>query len=726
MPDVYAHTPGANKKWHLLEEHLRAVAHSARQFADAFGAGEVAYWLGLWHDIGKCNPAFQAYLLECHTNPAHRGRGPDHKAAGTHLAAKHLPPLALLIQGHHGGLKDPVELKKWLANRLSDGATKDAVEQARRLIPDLEPASRLPLPPHVIKDKMAAELFLRMLFSTLVDADFMDTERHRNPDRAVQRPVAVPLAELWTRFERDQQRLSGQRADLLSRARHSMYEACLAAADRPPGFFRLSMPTGAGKTRSAMAFALRHALHNDQQRIIVAVPFISITEQTAATYRELFGAGDDEHPVVLEHHSGAGTQAAESDEYDPAHLGARLASENWDASVVVTTTVQLFESLFANQTSRCRKLHRLARSVIILDEAQALPPYLLRPILDGLRQLCEHYGTTVVISTATQPTFEAIPAFASLKATDIVPDALRWFAALKRVDYHWQTDRAWSWEEVARLLRDEPQALAVVNTKKDALALLDALDDPEALHLSTLLCGAHRRAVIAEVKRRLAAGEPCHLVSTQVIEAGVDLDFPLVLRAMGPLDSIIQAAGRCNREGKLARGRVVVFSPAEGKLPQGSYSIATGVTRAMLGSGALDPDDPAVSRRYFQQLFATVDTDSKNIQKVRGAMDYPEVAQRFRMISDDTEDVVVAYGTVAAQQMVRHAVDQLQAGTTHGRVLLRRIQPYLVSIPRYAAERYRRQHLITPILPGLGLWLGNYDSVRGVNGEDVNRELLVF
>jgi CRISPR-associated endonuclease/helicase Cas3 len=729
MTELYAHTPppGSNE-WHLLKNHLEDVAKLAREFASAFGADDLAYCLGLWHDLGKCNPEFQKYLQACYANPAHKRRGPDHKAAGAKLAFDYIQPLALLIQGHHGGLKSPADFKQWFNERKADSATDAALERARRLLPDLQHTRQLPLPPHILKDKTAAEFFLRMLFSTLVDADFLDTERHRDPSKAAQRLSSASVAKLWESFERDQAQLSGQRTDVVGQARHAMYKACLAAADQPPGLFRLAMPTGGGKTRSAMAFALRHAIRNKQHRVIVAVPFISITEQTANEYRNIFGVGDDERPIVLEHHSGADAQRTEPDDYDPDRIWARLADENWDAPIVVTTTVQLFESLFANQTSRCRKLHRLARSVIILDEAQALPPHLLKPILDGLRELCAHYDTTVVISTATQPAFESIPAFASLEATEIVPSAAHWFAVLKRVHYDWQTDRALIWSEVADLVRNEHQALVVVNTKKDALALLDALDDPNVLHLSTLLCGAHRRDVIEEVKRRLGTSESCHLVSTQVIEAGVDLDFPLVLRAMGPLDSIIQAAGRCNREGRLEQGRVIVFRPAEGSLPPGAYRTGTDLTGALLGHGNLDPDNPAVSHSYFQQLFATIDLDRERIQSLRAALNYPEVAQRFQMIPEDTEEVIVLYGDDEARHMVQQAIQCLHRGMPGTRTLLRRIQPYLVSIHKHTAEQYRRQHLITPLstLPELGVWLGKYDPIRGVIGRDIDRDLLVF
>ena len=289
--------------------------------------------------------------------------------------------------------------------------------------------------------------------------------------------------------------------------------------------------------------------------MIVAVPFISITEQIAQVYREIFHTDMDSASVVLEHHSGATQAPAEPDDHVAAHEWDRLSAENWDAPVIVTTTVQLFESLFSNRPQAVRKLHRLARSVIVLDEAQALPSHLLSPILCTLRSLTTHYGASVVLSTATQPAFESIADLTDLAGEEIVPSPERFFAELKRVSYEWRIDTPLPWSGVAELMRCEPQALAIVNTKRDAMQLLDALDDRDALHLSTLLCGAHRRRVIDEVARRLRDGRSCRLVSTQVVEAGVDFDFPMVLRALAPLDSIIQAAGRCNREGPAERAR---------------------------------------------------------------------------------------------------------------------------------------------------------------------------
>jgi CRISPR-associated endonuclease/helicase Cas3 len=744
-PRYIAHTRNQQGKYHDLIEHLRSVAALAAEYAEALGPGasDLARYVGLWHDIGKFNPQFQEYLLRSEADPSLRGTGPDHKAAGAEIALRHLQAMALLVQGHHGGLHSPAEMDQWLKDKKRDmhSAIQGAIEAAHRALPEMEPDSRLLFPNHVAGDRngTVAELFLRLLFSALVDADCLDTEAHFHPEKAQLRGSDIGMEELWRRFEQSQAQVAGQGSAVVAQARDEIYRACCQAAKEPPGLFRLTVPTGGGKTRSGMAFALRHAMRYGHQRIIVAVPFISITEQTAQTYRQIFEPGSidagDSRPVVLEHHSG-GLTGDKEDDFLPSRLWQRLASENWDAPIIVTTTVQLFESLFASGTSRCRKLHRLARSVIILDEAQALPVHLLKPILDGLTQLCRYYGTTVVLSTATQPAFDTFPGFKELNAREIVPDPARYFEILKRVEYEWRSDSEVSWQEVAQEMSHESQALCVTNTKKDAIALLDALwelDGANTLHLSTLLSGVHRRAVINETKARLARGEPVRLASTQVIEAGVDLDFPVVWRTFGPLDSIIQAAGRCNREGKLQKGRVVIFRPVGGGMPLGAYRTGAGIARALLGRGQPRPDDPRWLYSYFRDLYATVDTDRDRIQDLRARFNYSKTAELFRMIDDDTVSVVVRFSSKEREHERKEEIyeidkllNSLRSDRENTRLIMRRLQPYIVSLRRRQARQVR--DLIEPVVPGsstddpdglpaLGLWLGGYDKVRGLELE---------
>jgi CRISPR-associated endonuclease/helicase Cas3 len=442
-------------------------------------------------------------------------------------------------------------------------------------------------------------------------------------------------------------------------------------------------------------------------------------------YREILG-GD----YVLEHHSAV--MPSESEANFLQDQWARLAAENWDAPVIVTTTVQLFESLLAHKPSACRKLHNLAQSVIILDEVQTLPTALLGPILEVLQQLVDRYCVSLVLSTATQPALAEAnsPYLKGLKGEirEIVPDPGRYFQALKRVTYERPPD-PWPWERVAQEMRRTPQCLAVLNTKADALALLDALNDPEALHLSTLLCMAHRREVIAEVKERLANGVSCRVVATQVVEAGVDLDFPLVLRALGPLDRIVQAAGRCNREGRLVpeEARVIIFRPEAGKMPQKAYRSGSEIADSMLNQAEADLHSPIIYEAYFRQLYQVVNTDEKNINELRAHLNFPEVAARFRLIEDDSVPLVVRWPRSGSPVEDLLARLQIQGGVKGGkaRLLLRRLQPYLVNVRRRLLDGYQRQGLVRELPLGLWEWLGNYHEIRGLCDQAIDPELLV-
>lgn len=708
-----AHSANAQGRRHDLVTHIQSVADLARTFADKFGAGELGYWAGLWHDVGKVHPDFQRYLRDCEANPEKHRRGPDHKRAGALLAAQRHDLIAFLVVGHHGGLPGRAELKAWLQAKTKAVPAREALALIPQHLTEVEPPTPIALPSHVTS-ALDVEFFIRMLFSALVDADFLDTERHFNVGQAEERSNALQTAELWDRLVVDQQWLTEKSSGPVNRVRHEVYEACLRAAEQQPGFFRLTVPTGGGKTRSGMAFALKHALQHQLDRVIVAIPYTSIIEQTAEVYRAIFG--DD---VVVEHHSAVSYEDNSSDPVSRGDVWSRLATENWDAPIIVTTTVQLFESLFERKTTSCRKLHNIARSVLILDEVQTLPIGLLEPILDGLRQLTAHYGVSVVLCTATQPALEESPYLKGLpNVREIAPEPERLFAELGgRVQYELPPpEEKWSWERVAQEMQASGQALAVVNTKGDALALLDALSDPEALHLSTLLCGAHRRDLLREVKTRLAEDRSCCLVSTQVVEAGVDLDFPLVLRALGPLDRIVQAAGRCNREGKLSAGRVVVFTPQDGKTPPGVYRSATETSRLLLVRPDWDFNRPALYQEYFRALYQVVERDAKGIQKLREQLNYPEVASRFRMIDDDSMPVVVRYrGPENADDTVdrllsylRHQEDKLP------RWLLRQLQPYIVNIRTRKITEYQREGFLQELKIGLWEWLGRYDATKGV------------
>lgn len=535
-----------------------------------------------------------------------------------------------------------------------------------------------------------------MLFSCLVDADFLDTERYMNPDQAEVRGVDIGLQDLHTKFQRYQRRFDADTP--LNAARGRIFDSVTGSADLPPGFFSLSVPTGGGKTNTGMGFALEHALHHDMQRVVVVIPYTSIIKQTADVYRDIFGADS-----VVEHHS--------SVDPDKESDWNRLAAENWDAPIIVTTSVQFFDSLHSNKPSRCRKLHNITRSVVILDEVQTLPPGLLDPILDGMRELDEQYGVSFVFSTATQPAFADRPGFRGLTGVrELAPRAHAIFEDFQRVSYEFPARREKiPWEDVADRIAGHEQVLAIVNTKKDAGELYQLLADETTFHLSSSMCPSHREAVLDVVTKRLDASLPCRLVSTQVVEAGVDIDFPVLYRAFGPLDSIVQAAGRCNREGKLDCGRAIVFRPEDGGMPPGAYRTAADLTEILVPD--LQPADmysPELFQDYFARLYNVQNLDEKDILERRADLDFPETAARFHLINSDTHPVIVPWqeGTALAEKM-RHKEYMSRRD-------FRRIQNYSVMLWSYRLEQALQDGLCAQVRPGLYEWLGRYDEKLGV------------
>jgi CRISPR-associated endonuclease/helicase Cas3 len=701
---LIAHSANDEGKFHLLEEHLLAVAELCAQFADKFGMGDCGRLAGLLHDLGKLSPEFQRFIRDT----AKYKSGGDHKGAGCRLAyEKDWFFEAFVVNGHHGGLRSRADVKD---SALSADAA--IVEQSQKLFEQLLSGfdSRDNWQLAGIENRFQVEFLVRMMFSALVDADFLDTESHIQPKKAAVRLKSFDLKSLFDTFINNHEALinEAEKSDI-NRTRCEIYHACLDAAKQPQGFFRLSVPTGGGKTRSSMAFALKHAVVHGLDRVITAIPYTSIIDQNAEIYRDIFGIEN-----VLEHHSGVKWDA-KADERADGYSWTRLASENWDAPIVVTTTVQLFDSMFSNKPSSCRKLHNIASSVLVLDEVQTLPANLLDPILDGLRQLVERYGVTVVLCTATQPAWEDNPVFKGLEEIrEIVPDHERYFRDLARVTYQFpKEEETWSWQQVADRILERQQSLVVVNTRKDAVSLLDILEGQDGvLHLSTNLCGAHRKEVIGEIKHRLKNEKTCRVVSTQVVEAGVDVDFPFVLRAIGPLDRIIQAAGRCNREGKSNLGTVVVFNPANAApLPPGEYRPATGIANIILNDPMFDPHSQESIRRFFSQFYQLVPTDLKKVMQSRKKLNFKETAEKFHLIEEkDTAPVIVPYNNEALEIIER--IRQSDPGD--GRWLFRLAQPFIITLYENEFNRARKANLLEEIGFRIYMWKGEYD--KGLKG----------
>ena len=723
LKSLRAHTPPeGSEEWDVLYNHLTNVAMRAKRFAQSFGGGDLAYLLGLWHDLGKVNPEFQDYLVAIWQGARLR-KGPAHAIWGGALAYELFrdkecwKELAIPIAAHHGGMEQPGTLEQ----RLCDFG--NSPDWTGRLGIMRSALNQLPRPPAHIRvppDRLRFEFLIRMLFSCLVDADYLDTERHFDGAKARARGDWTRPADLWYVFRPNQIRMmwNGRGESTVNRVRRRIYRDCVRKASLPPGIFRLTVPTGGGKTRSAIAFALQHALAHPLhgfRRVIVALPYTSIIDQTAREYRDIFG-----DRLVLEHHSQI--ELPEGEDQDEHHIRQRLASENWDHPLIVTTTVQLLESLFHNRPARCRKLHSIACSILILDEVQTLPPELLRPTLDVLRVLVEDYGVTIVLSSATQPAFEdtsRLEEFHGVEVHEIVPEHASYFQTLKRVRYQRESTPL-DWADVAAHVRMRDHIMVVLNSRKDALELLQELrGTPGLFHLSTLLCGAHRRRALSDIRSRLvkrcllSKTEPVRLITTQVVEAGVDLDFPEVWRAMGPLERIVQAAGRCNREGQLDEGRVMIFDPAHGRMPRGTYKLGFEKARLLLNDH--DPEElhhPELHREYFQQLHNDADDrKARRIQQARSNLDYPCAADEYRLIEDNTVSVIVDYGQGFARlEAWRRAPS---------RETWQRLQPYLVSIYEHEAHGFLNDSWMEPVEEDSNLyrWVGKYDELCGVQAQ---------
>lgn len=758
-PHVFAHSREGvpPERWQPLADHLAEVARLAGEFASSFGSAAWARAAGILHDLGKAHPAFQAYLRkENGLDPSDRDDGGaweghriNHSGVGAIQAVlgwsrpaagrqeatgamKGAPAvgspadvmggriLAYLVAGHHAGLPDWHGGRDSLATRLK--AEREVFEEASgRLEPFLGDLPQNLQPPSFARacrqgEAIAFHFWVRMLFSCLVDADFLDTEAFMDQDRRNLRPTFPSLAELKGRFDAGMEtfraRGRGESAhDRVNRLRASILAACRQAASRPPGFFGLTVPTGGGKTLSGTAFALDHAVQHGLRRIVYVIPYTSIIEQTAEVLRRFLGAEN-----VVEHHSNV---APEKEHERP---GLALAAENWDAPVVVTTNVQFFESLYAASPSRCRKLHNLARSVIILDEAQLLPAPWLVPCVEALQRLVSDYGATVVFSTATQP---ALPGLVGM-VTPIVEDEARLYQALRRTEVRFppQMVPMEGWDGLAAELAGHRQVLCIVNRRRDCYELFRAM--PEGtLHLSALMCGAHRSAVIAAIKERLAAGEPVRVVSTQLVEAGVDLDFPVVYRALAGLDSINQAAGRCNREGRLpGLGVVHVFVPPEPS-PPGLLRKGEDTTRSLMSEPGFVPDDPAVFPRFFAQLYDRANdlggdwwrerlVKNVNDRDQPGAVQFRTAGREFRLIEESTVPIVVEFGD--SQKYIR----QLREGGP-SRECLRAVQRYVVNVHRQTAKTLLEKGFITEVKDGILIQVDSslYHQVIGL---DVWRE----
>ncbi|HBI41401.1 MAG TPA: CRISPR-associated endonuclease Cas3'' [Planctomycetales bacterium] len=709
-PPIYAHSlPGRPPAdWETLADHASAVAALARDFAAAFGAAEWGELLGRWHDLGKIQPEFQVYI---------RGgtpSGPPHAWVGAvhaYVQSKRFLPIAAAIAAHHGALADlkgdeasgvPVggTLSELLRNRQRDFSV------VRALLP-IEPTTiPVPVVPRyvaaVASDALRVELFTRFLYSALIDADRLATARFYCTFQAALTTDDMrcdDIATLAARLDAHIDAMAPKGSAAVVELRRQVLSACRAMTQHAPGRFSLTVPTGGGKTLSAMSFALNHARSNNLRRVIVVIPYTSIIEQSARVYRDALN--DPDRPDVnnvLEHHSNLDEQRLGEQDARGEDL-RKLAAENWKSPVVVTTTVQFFESLLAAHGSRCRKVHNIARSVVLLDEVQTLPPQYLRTIVDLLKQLTEGYGCSVILSTATPPALvkrEGSPIPGLNDVFEIMPDPSALATSARRVRIEWRLRSVTPYADLATELRGHHQALAIVHRRADARVLAEAIGD-ESLHLSALMCPAHRLRVINDVRDRLARGDRCLLISTQLIEAGVDVDFPIVYRALGGLDSIAQSAGRCDREGRLTAaaggvpgGRMIVFL-AETEPPMGVPTKAFDSMRVLLGLGSIDPFEPNDSIRFFRELYGKAANDPRDneLDRLRRALAFATVEEKFKMIDAVMHPIVVPWGEGRARLAAYRR--------SLSRDTRRALQTFTVQVRRYALDQLRDAGVCMPV-----------------------------
>ncbi len=722
---LLAHSENAVGVGHLLVDHLEAVGRGCGGFCTAFGLVRDGGHAGTLHDLGKADAVFQEYLRGMRQS----GPSEGHAALGAAVAYRAgLSSAALAVLSHHTGLQDRPDWSRRLREALTLPVIEGLVELPSpgcasgesfvldRLADPQVWADGAGLPP-------GRDLPPRWLLSALVDADRLDTEAHFDPARAGLRTTPPSLTDAAARFRdgragADLRPGSDPMDGLRTEVRRRTVENLAAA---PVGVYTLTAPTGAGKTLTVVEAAFAHAEYHGLRRVVMAAPFTSVVTQTAQVLRELVG---DE--VLLEHHS----NIADPDENVQGGPGirARLAAENWDRPLIATTSVQLLETLFSNRTSKLRKLHRLARSVVIIDEVQSIPWVLLEPAVRMLAQVSEAFDVTVVLCTATQPPVGLLPTFKDVPArrppVELVGDLRGPRPDLERVVT--VPLGPTSWDEVADLVadhagRNDGQAVAVLNTIADTVTLYGLLAGaPGVRYLSTMLCPAHRRRVIDGINSDLEARRPVVLVSTQMIEAGVDVDFPVGFRAVGPLTSIAQTAGRINRHGTRPTSTLFVFDPEDGATPPSDYRIATKITQQLISQG-LDPLRLEAVVEFYRLFAATKGlTDELGINSARDALDFAEVAQLFQLITDETVAVTVPYAgfepmsialpNAATIRDVRHS--------------LRLASPYVVNLRLSAFNRASAAGLTTSI-PGVPLhaWTGVYTNDTGLDLPSAERSL---
>ena len=721
----YAHSENSDKEKHSLSKHLKETAKLAESFACRESYKTTLYLTGLLHDLGKYQQEFQNYL----ENGGTRGSVPHSSWGAGYTRRNGLLEASIVIDGHHKGMPDN---SAWKSDTepFKRGEVVGFEDVVRTFMIDNsidESAIRQNVVTQIPKPPSQREVFIRYLFSALTDGDWLSTEKHFEKDTSAMRvSTTLPVDEMMNKLEESFSRKSKE--GKINRMRNEARQQVLQKADKSYGFYSLALPTGMGKTLTSMAWALKHAKTNGLKRIIIVLPFVNIIDQTAQVLKDIFG-----EEWILEHHSSfnenEGGAKDNEERYSLLEQRKKLACENWNYPIILTTTVQFFESLFSNRPSRCRKIHNIAESVVIFDEVQNLPKEIILPTLQMLKDLQTVMKTSFLFCTATQPAFEKRHGFDGIDSIyPLIDNPTEIYKETRRVEYYLLNDLApVSVNTILEAaIKEVNTTLVIFNTKKAALEFYDSAKNitnwENKYHLSTGMCPSHRKHVIKNIRADLDAGRNILVASTQLIEAGVDFDFPVVFRAMAPLEAVIQAAGRCNRENKLGKsgGKVFLFKMLDSGMPDKTYASCASHTEEFLRTDMEQLHNHQAFNKYYSQVVQLyVDPDKYNINDTRKAFNFKTVNDGYRIIQDSTEGLYVYNYSDESRQLLH----SLEYKEFLSRDDYRKMQLFTVSV--YKQFIIQNGSLCKIMPQGFIVWYGNYDQQTGISVAPIEADKLV-
>lgn len=729
----FAHSENSKAEKHALSHHLLSTAQRMAAHALDPETKPLFYFTGLMHDLGKYQPEFQTYLLK----GGKRGSVP-HAAWGAGYARIHkLNEPAFAIDGHHKGLPDRTGSHSLLEDTdpffHKDVTGFETVVQTFKTETRIDEIELQHVNPKIWQDRFQQELFTRYLFSSLTDSDWLSTEAHFEPDITNARESrTLPIDTMIQLLDAHLQSKNSEGE--INRLRNLARQEVLKKSDLPSGFFSLALPTGLGKTLTSMAWALRHADANKFKRIFIVLPYTNIIDQTSATLKSIFG-----EEWVLEHHSGynedpeatvSKSKPTTDTDFKLLEYRKKLATENWDFPIIVTTTVQFFESLFSSRPSKARKVHNIAESVVIFDEVQTLPMGLISPTLQMLKDMNAVMKTSFLFCTATQPAFETRDKFKGIDSiTPLIADPKVLYEKTKRVRYQLANKlEPLSETELFNLVQEtDTAALVIFNTKKAALTFFELVQKSQhayqtIYHLLTFMCPAHRKAVIAQIRADLKNEKKILVASTQLIEAGVDFDFPVVFRAIAPMESIIQSAGRCNREGKIPNqgGYVFLFRLEDNGMPPGLYSTCAGHAVELIRDDLEKLHEQTIFTEYYAQVVSLyVDSNKNKINENRGKFNFETVNNSYHLIDNETESLY-CYNFSPESRALFHALEHKEFLSRED---FRNMQQYTVQV--YPNFIFKNHELCPKTAQGFRVWYGNYNPETGISVAPIEADQLI-